>query len=124
MPAPVGHPMMIAPDHDEFSRERFLYSLKTYTMTTLQSGSAQLAEKVAASQLEEHLEERPPGKATADQVREVLELASEVSVLRDRLDTHERLLDQSGSLSKETVDAYFGSPDIEAQRQQSRSAYI
>jgi len=45
----------------------------------------------------------------------VLALTAEVSVLRLRLDTVERLLEQSGALSREEIEAY--APDREAGQQ-------
>jgi hypothetical protein len=54
----------------------------------------------------------------------VLALMSEVSTLRDRLDTHERLA-QAGILpAPEAVEAYQPDPPVDAARDAWREAYV
>lgn len=53
-----------------------------------------------------------------------LELMTEVSVVRDRLDTVERLLDEKGSLSRIDIDRYKPSEGAEAERASWREAYV
>lgn len=43
-------------------------------------------------------------------------LLGEVSVIRERLDTHERLLEKAGLFGKDTVDAWLPDADAEAER--------
>lgn len=54
----------------------------------------------------------------------ILELTTEVAVLRDRLDTVERLLDQTGSCTREAIESYEVTPEVEAQRNAWREAYL
>ena len=54
----------------------------------------------------------------------VLALAEEVSVLRDRLDTVERLAQAKGLLSQAEIEAYQPDPQATVEREQQRSAYI
>lgn len=54
----------------------------------------------------------------------VLELATELSVVRTRLDTVERLLDQHGSVTRESIEAYEPTPEVEAERDGWRAAYF
>jgi uncharacterized protein (DUF2126 family) len=54
----------------------------------------------------------------------VTALTLEVSVLRERLDTHERLLAEKDVLSSETVDAYDPPPPVESARAKVREALI
>ena len=62
---------------------------------------------------------------TPDQiVAVVLRLAMEVSVLRDRLHSHELLLDKHGLLSPDSVDEFQPAPEAEQQRQRARTALI
>jgi len=62
---------------------------------------------------------------TPDQVVAVVwRLAMEISVLRDRLHSHELLLEQHGLLSPEAVDDYRPSPDQAARRQSERTTLI
>jgi phosphoglycolate phosphatase-like HAD superfamily hydrolase len=51
-------------------------------------------------------------------------LLQEVSVVRDRLDTVERLLDQRGVLTRADIEAYLPDTDAEAERSEERSALI
>ena len=54
----------------------------------------------------------------------VLALTEEVSVLRDRLDTVERLAQAKGLLSHAEIDAYQPDPQAAAEREQQRADYI
>ena len=54
----------------------------------------------------------------------ILELATEVSVVYDRLDTMERLLDKKGTISRADVEAYRPDEKIEAERMARRDAYL
>lgn len=53
-----------------------------------------------------------------------LALAGEVAVLRDRLDTIERLAAAGRPLSPETVDAYQPGPEVRAARDRWRDTYL
>jgi hypothetical protein len=53
-----------------------------------------------------------------------LELMTEVMVLRDRQDTLERMLDEKGTVSREDLRRYIPDPDIEAERNTDRQAFI
>ncbi len=46
----------------------------------------------------------------------VLELTTEVAAMRERLDTVECLLDEHGSVTREAIEAYEPSPEVEARR--------
>ena len=54
----------------------------------------------------------------------VLALAGEVSVLRERLDTIERLAAARGLFSSQDIEAYSPDDQVIAEREQQRSAYI
>ncbi len=54
----------------------------------------------------------------------VLRLAMEVSVLRDRLHSHELLLAEHDLLSPEAVDAFTPGPEASQHRKLERSALI
>lgn len=54
----------------------------------------------------------------------VLELMGEVSVLRERLDTLERLAEAAGILSRTEIEAYQPSEAVAAERSQWRKAYL
>ena len=54
----------------------------------------------------------------------IIELTTEVSVLSDRLNTVEQLLDARGTISREDIENYIPDADVEAQRTQSRKAII
>jgi hypothetical protein len=54
----------------------------------------------------------------------VLELMTEVMVLRDRQDTIERMLDEKGSISRADLNAYIPDGDVEAERNAERAALI
>ncbi|MDE2465595.1 MAG: hypothetical protein KGO02_18050 [Alphaproteobacteria bacterium] len=54
----------------------------------------------------------------------VLELMAEVSTLRDRLDTVERLLDKQGTLARDAVEAFQVDDKVEAERSSWRQGFI
>ncbi len=54
----------------------------------------------------------------------ILELMTEVMVLRDRQDTIERLLDDKGAVSREDIDRFIPDGDVEAQRTTQRAAFV
>lgn len=62
---------------------------------------------------------------TPDQlVAALLRLTMEISVLRDRLATHERLLEAHGLLSPESVDQFQPKPEERERRAAGRTALI
>lgn len=54
----------------------------------------------------------------------VMALTGEVSVLRERLDTVERLLEAKGIVSISELEAYQPDEQVESERQQWRQEYI
>jgi len=54
----------------------------------------------------------------------VMALAGEVSVLRERLDTVERLAEAKGLFDLQEIDAYCPNDQVTMEREQQRSAYI
>lgn len=54
----------------------------------------------------------------------LLELTTEVGVLRDRLDTVERLLDQHGSVTRAAIESFQPSQQLEDERNAWRAAYL
>lgn len=54
----------------------------------------------------------------------VVELATELAVVRTRLDTVERLLDEHGSVTRAAIDAYEPGPDVEAERDAWLAGYF
>ncbi len=54
----------------------------------------------------------------------VMALAGEVSVLRERLDTIERLLDANGSISRDDIETYEPDHSAGAERGLATQAYI
>ncbi|MBL8631319.1 MAG: hypothetical protein JNM81_16915 [Rhodospirillaceae bacterium] len=54
----------------------------------------------------------------------IIELSAEVSVLFDRMDTIERLLDTKGTVSRADIEAYRAPPNVEAERSQRRDGYL
>ena len=54
----------------------------------------------------------------------ILELTTEVAVMRERLDTVERLLDQHGSVTRAALEAYSPGPEVEAERTAWREGYL
>ncbi len=57
-------------------------------------------------------------------VSAIMRLAMEVSVLRDRLDTHEALAEKSGAYSSADVEAFRANPERAAQRAAQRKKLI
>ncbi len=54
----------------------------------------------------------------------VTALAQEVSVLRDRHDAVERILDSKGTMTRAELEAFEADPDAEAERKAEREAYL
>ncbi len=54
----------------------------------------------------------------------ILELLTEVLVLRDRQDTIERMLDEKGTLNRADLKSYIPDGDIEAERTAERAALV
>ena len=54
----------------------------------------------------------------------IIELSAEVSVVYDRLDTVERLLDTKGTISRADIEAYRAPDAVEAERMARRDAYL
>ncbi len=54
----------------------------------------------------------------------VLALMSEVSSLRDRVDTHERLAQSGIAATPEAVDGFRASPEVLEDREERREAYL
>jgi len=54
----------------------------------------------------------------------ILELMTEVAVLRERTDTIERLLDAKGTVSRADIEAYRADATVEAERLAWRNAYF
>lgn len=54
----------------------------------------------------------------------VVALTAEVSVLADRLDTMERLMDANGSVSRADIEAYRADEVVEGERTERRDGYI
>jgi hypothetical protein len=54
----------------------------------------------------------------------LLELTTEVGVLRERLDTVERLLDTKGSVTRAAIEAYQPDAAAEQERAAWRDAYL
>ncbi|MDX2144063.1 MAG: hypothetical protein SFV19_11955 [Rhodospirillaceae bacterium] len=54
----------------------------------------------------------------------ILELSAEVSVLYDRLDTVERLLDANGTISRADVENYRAPEAVENERMARRDGYL
>ena len=79
-------------------------------------------------QLPRHTKGKRPGffeDPAIDQVMTfVLELATELAVVRERLDTVECLLDEHGSVNREQIEAYEPSPEVEQQRKQWLEEYF
>jgi hypothetical protein len=61
---------------------------------------------------------------SADQMMTfILELATEVAVMRERLDTVECLLDEQGSVTREAIESFEPSPEVEQRRSEWLAAY-
>jgi hypothetical protein len=54
----------------------------------------------------------------------IVELTAEVSVVYDRLDTMERLLDAKGTISRADIEAYRPPDNIEQERMARRDGYL
>lgn len=54
----------------------------------------------------------------------IVELTAEVSVVYDRLDTMERLLDAKGTVSRADIEAYRPPDNIEQERMARRDGYL
>lgn len=54
----------------------------------------------------------------------VMAMSSEMSVLYDRVDTIERLLDKKGTLSRDDIEAFRPDQPLEDERNERRNAYI
>lgn len=54
----------------------------------------------------------------------LMSLIGEVSVLRDRLDSVERLIEAGGLLKREDIDNFLPDAEAEAQREDTRRRYI
>lgn len=54
----------------------------------------------------------------------ILELTTEVAVLRERQDTIERLLDDRGNITRDDIERYRPNDDVEAERSSWREAYL
>ena len=54
----------------------------------------------------------------------LMTLIGEVSVLRDRLDTVERLIENGGLFPREDIDGFLPASDEEAEREEGRRRYI
>lgn len=54
----------------------------------------------------------------------IIELSAEVSVLFDRVDTVERLLDAKGTVSRADIENYRAPDAVEAERAQRRDGYL
>ncbi|MGE0485981.1 MAG: hypothetical protein AB7Q81_17675 [Gammaproteobacteria bacterium] len=54
----------------------------------------------------------------------VMGLAGEVAVMRDRLDTVERLLEQHGAVSREAIEGYAPGVDVMAERAAWREQFL
>ncbi len=54
----------------------------------------------------------------------IIALTGEVSVLADRLDTVEVLLDQKGTISRDDIETFALTDDIRERRREKRSKYI
>jgi hypothetical protein len=65
-----------------------------------------------------------PDKSIDQVMTFLLELMTEVMVLRDRQDTIERLLDEKGAISRADVDSYIPPAEIEAERTAARAAFV
>jgi len=54
----------------------------------------------------------------------LLELTTEVSVMRERLDTVEQLLDRTGSVTRAAIEAFVPDAALESERAAWRDAYV
>jgi hypothetical protein len=54
----------------------------------------------------------------------VIELTTEVAVLRERLDTVEQLLERDGQVTRASIEAFQPSAELESERNAWRDAYL
>ena len=54
----------------------------------------------------------------------LMSLIGEVSVLRDRLDSVERLIEKGGLFTREDIDQFLPDAEAEAQREDTRRRYV
>lgn len=54
----------------------------------------------------------------------MMDLAAEISVLRERLDTHERLAEAKGAYTQADIESYEPSDDVRATRDAWRNKFI
>lgn len=54
----------------------------------------------------------------------IFELMTEVAVVRERLDTVERLLDADGVVTRSAIEEYRADPSVEAERNAWRNGYF
>ncbi len=54
----------------------------------------------------------------------IMDLALEVSVLRDRVDTHERVAEAKGAYTSADIEAYDATDDVRAARDKWRNHFI
>jgi len=54
----------------------------------------------------------------------ILELSAEVSVLYDRVDTVERLLDTKGTINRDDIESYDPGETVESERMERRDSYL
>jgi hypothetical protein len=54
----------------------------------------------------------------------IIELSTEVGVMRERLDTVERLLDSQGSVTRAAIEAYRPDAKVEAERNAWRDEFL
>ncbi|MBE9178803.1 hypothetical protein IQ268_09550 [Oculatella sp. LEGE 06141] len=65
------------------------------------------------------------GSQQTDQLLTIaIALMEEVSVLRDRLDTIERLAEAKGLILKDDIESYQPDPQADQEREQWRAAYL
>ncbi|MBP02427.1 MAG: hypothetical protein CMM25_06430 [Rhodospirillaceae bacterium] len=54
----------------------------------------------------------------------VLELSAEVSVVYDRLDTVERLLDKKGTINRHDIESFQPTEEVDSERNARRESYL
>ena len=54
----------------------------------------------------------------------IVELTTEVSVLRDRLNTMEHVLEESGAMSREAIESFRPGESLEEERMEQRKAFL
>gem|GEM_PF-387244 len=96
--------------------------------TRSSEGDTTVTEPATAVQLPRHTKGKRPDffddPAIDQMMTFLLELTTEVGVLRDRLDTVERLLDQHGSVTRAAIESFQPSPQLEDERNAWRAAYL